>query len=73
MGPNITPVEIALFFESFDVMKAGDIAILSGSIPPSLGSDFYNRIIAKCESLGVEFIIDTTGASLLDTLARKPF
>ncbi|MBC2195064.1 1-phosphofructokinase [Listeria booriae] len=73
MGPNITPAEIARFFESFDVMKAGDIAILSGSIPPSLGSDFYNRIIAKCESMGVEFIIDTTGASLLDTLARKPF
>lgn len=72
-GPTIDLTEVAAFFEEFDRMEKGDIVILSGSIPPSLGSDFYNRIIAKCEAKAIEFMIDTTGPSLLDTLGREPF
>ncbi|MBC6310627.1 1-phosphofructokinase [Listeria sp. FSL L7-1582] len=72
-GPTINSAEVVDFFQQFDAMKKGDIVVLSGSIPPSLGSDFYNRIIAKCEAQDIEFMIDTTGASLLDTLKRGPF
>ncbi|WP_430536352.1 1-phosphofructokinase [Listeria rocourtiae] len=72
-GPTIDFTEVATFFKEFDGMTKGDIVILSGSIPPSLGTDFYNRIIAKCEAQEVEFMIDTTGQSLLDTLEREPF
>ncbi|MBA3927863.1 1-phosphofructokinase [Listeria rustica] len=72
-GPTISSAEVVAFFQQFDAMKKGDIVVLSGSIPPSLGSDFYNRIIAKCEAKEIEFMIDTTGTSLLDTLSRGPF
>ncbi|MBC1458969.1 1-phosphofructokinase [Listeria newyorkensis] len=73
MGPTIDSTEVVAFFKEFDRMQYGDIVILSGSIPPSLGADFYNRIIAKCEAQDVEFVIDTTGPSLLDTLRKEPF
>lgn len=73
IGPIINMAEIASFFEKFDVMKQGDIVVLSGSIPPSIGSDFYDQIIAKCEAMDVAFAIDTTGDSLLNTLRRGPF
>ncbi|KGL42515.1 1-phosphofructokinase [Listeria newyorkensis] len=73
MGPTIDSTEVVAFFKEFDRMQHGDIVILSGSIPPSLGADFYNRIIAKCEAQDVEFVIDTTGPSLLDTLRKEPF
>ncbi|AQY51934.1 fructose-1-phosphate kinase [Listeria weihenstephanensis FSL R9-0317] len=73
LGPSIDSKETLQFLENFESMKARDIVILSGSIPPSLGNDFYNQIIEKCEAGGIDFMIDTTGQSLLNTLEKKPF
>ncbi|WP_099221986.1 1-phosphofructokinase [Listeria costaricensis] len=72
LGPTISEHEQAVFFEEMQAVKMGDIVILSGSVPPSLGTNFYERIIAHCLEIGADFMIDTTGPELLEALPKKP-
>ncbi|MCM3782766.1 1-phosphofructokinase [Neobacillus mesonae] len=72
LGPGITEDEATALIEKLDQLTQGDILVLSGSIPPSLGGDFYNRLIEACQKAGAEFVIDTTGEALLEALYFKP-
>ncbi|WP_088815563.1 MULTISPECIES: 1-phosphofructokinase [Listeria] len=72
LGPDITEAEVAAFFAQLEKVQANDVVILSGSVPPSLGANFYDRIIQLCLKKGAEFMIDTTGAELLRALSKKP-
>ncbi|NQX45051.1 1-phosphofructokinase [Paenibacillus tritici] len=71
-GPVITESETASLLHKLDALKPGDIVILSGSTPPSLGGDFYSRLITVCKQKGAEFVIDTTGQALQDALPHGP-
>ncbi|EAD6730653.1 1-phosphofructokinase [Listeria monocytogenes] len=72
LGPAISEKEINEFLKVMDKVTANDIVILSGSVPPSLGNDFYNKIIQICKEKKAEFMIDTTGQELLDALPNRP-
>ncbi|MBC1472585.1 1-phosphofructokinase [Listeria seeligeri] len=72
LGPVISEKEINEFLDAMDKVTADDIVILSGSVPPSLGNDFYNRIIQICKEKQAEFMIDTTGQELFNALPNKP-
>lgn len=72
LGPAISEKEINEFLKVMDKVTANDIVILSGSVPPSLGNDFYNKIIQICKEKKAEFMIDTTGQELLDALTNRP-
>ncbi|WP_163652051.1 1-phosphofructokinase [Listeria sp. PSOL-1] len=72
LGPTISEAEIANFFSQLNKIEASDTVILSGSIPPSLGNHFYERIIDLCIRKGAEFMIDTTGDELIHAIAKKP-
>ncbi|WP_239256636.1 1-phosphofructokinase [Listeria ilorinensis] len=72
LGPTISKQEQTVFFEKMQAVKTGDIVILSGSVPPSLGNNFYEQIIAHCLEIGADFMIDTTGSELLEALPKKP-
>lgn len=71
-GPEISEPESASLLQKLDALKQGDVVILSGSTPPSLGGDFYSRLIAVCKQKGAEFVIDTTGQALKDALPLGP-
>ncbi|KAI7257195.1 hypothetical protein KC345_g10842, partial [Hortaea werneckii] len=71
-GPEISEAETELLQHRLDALMPGDIVILSGSTPPSLGGDFYSRLIALCKQKGAEFVIDTTGQALKEALAQGP-
>lgn len=71
-GPVIQEAESAALLNKLEALKEGDILVLSGSIPPSLGSDFYNRLIMTCKQKKAEFVIDTTGDALEQALAYGP-
>lgn len=71
-GPEISQPETASLLHKLDALKQGDVVILSGSTPPSLGGDFYSRLIAVCKQKGAEFVIDTTGQALKDALPLGP-
>lgn len=71
-GPDITADEAEALVSKLRNLQAGDIVIMSGSIPPSLGGDFYNRLIGVCKQQGAQFVIDTTGQALQQALEHNP-
>ena len=71
-GPNITDQEITAFKDRLNDLKKGDIVVMSGSLTPSLPTDFYQSLLPTIKEAGAEFVVDTTGQALLDTLAYKP-
>ena len=42
MGPDITGKNVELLFEQLNELKAGDVLVLSGSIPSSIRSSIYS-------------------------------
>ncbi|MGQ8871525.1 1-phosphofructokinase [Paenibacillus sp. TSA_86.1] len=72
LGPAIRAEEAEQLLNKLSSLKKGDIVILSGSVPPSLGSDFYNRLIQVCKQTEAEFVIDTTGPALMEALVHQP-
>lgn len=71
-GPQITDQEIAAFKNRLSDLKHGDIVVMSGSLTPSLPEDFYQQLLPTIKEAGAEFVVDTTGQALLDTLEYKP-
>lgn len=71
-GPNITKDELGQFMTNLDKLKAGDIVVAAGSIPPSLGEGFYKDVVKICSDHKAEFVVDTTGQALLDILPFHP-
>lgn len=71
-GPELTKEEIAAFTAQFDKLTADDVVIFAGSLVPSLSDDFYFDLIKVIHQKGAQFVIDTTGESLLKTLPENP-
>lgn len=71
-GPDITDQEVAAFKSRLDDLEAGDIVVLSGSLAPSLPTDFYESLLPLIREKGAEFVVDTTGEALLRTLKFNP-
>ncbi|MCT1401794.1 1-phosphofructokinase [Paenibacillus sp. p3-SID867] len=72
LGPVIREEETKELLHKLSQLQAGDIVVLSGSVPPSLGPDFYGLLIETCRKCGAEFVMDTTGEALMKALAWKP-
>ncbi|MGG1617937.1 1-phosphofructokinase [Paenibacillus sp. NRS-1782] len=72
LGPAIREQEADALVQKLSGLQKNDIVVLSGSIPPSLGGDFYDRLISVCQQTGAEFVIDTTGEALMKALVHKP-
>lgn len=68
----MTKEEIAAFTAQFDKLTADDVVIFAGSLVPSLSDDFYFDLIKVIRQKGAQFVIDTTGESLLKTLPENP-
>lgn len=68
-GPVISKEEVEMFFDSLGEVKKDDIIVISGSLPYSLDSDFYKKVIEKT---GAKFTIDIADKRLIDYLAYKP-
>lgn len=72
-GPAINESEINALLEKLDGIKAGDFLVLAGSIPNTLPSDIYERILKRLSDKGVNFVVDATGDLLLKVLKYEPF
>lgn len=71
-GPEITAAAQKAFKAKFKQLKPGDIVVMSGSLPPALPESFYRDLIPLIQAHQAEFVIDTTGQALLDTLSAHP-
>lgn len=72
-GPKITEEEIEEFLNYLDQLQEDDFVIISGSIPKSLGDDFYRVIVNLLEMNNVRFALDTSGKKLFKLSSYKPF
>ena len=72
-GPAIPAGALEELFQKLDRLAAGDVLVLAGSIPASLPSDIYQRILERLAPKGVLCAVDATGELLVKVLPYKPF
>ena len=72
-GPAIDEEALGSLFEKMEKIQEGDVLVLAGSLPASVPSDTYERLLKAAEKKGVLTIVDAEGDSLLKTLSCRPF
>ena len=72
-GPDISSDALEELYKKLDTLTVGDILVLAGSIPKTMPTDVYERIMERLQEKDVKFIVDTTGESLLKVLKYNPF
>ncbi len=72
-GPDISNVEFDLLLQKTDVITDGDIIVLAGSIPNTLSSNAYEKILKRLEGKDIRIVVDAAKNLLVDSLKYKPF
>ena len=54
-------------------LNAGDIVVLSGSLPKGSPKDTYSTWISACKKAGAKIILDADGELLLNSLKASPY
>ena len=72
-GPKIDEDAIAALFAKLNTLSEGDTLVLAGSIPATLPSDIYEKILAQLQGRGIRFVVDATGKLLMNVLKYNPF
>ena len=72
-GPQISEEALEKLFAQLDRLKKGDVLALAGSIPSSMPSDTYERIMARIENRGIDIVVDATKELLKKVLKYHPF
>ncbi|MCA5011602.1 MULTISPECIES: 1-phosphofructokinase [unclassified Enterococcus] len=72
LGPTISNEEMLELKQILGNVQSGDIVVLSGSTPASLRQGFYEELVQIIKEKEADFIIDTTGADLLNALPQAP-
>ena len=72
-GPAVPPEAVEALLCKLDGLQAGDTLVLAGSIPGTLPSNIYSRMMERLGSRGVDFVVDAQGELLRRVLSYKPF
>lgn len=72
-GPHIDNEALEALFVKLDKLSDGDTLVLAGSIPSSLPSDIYERIMQRLSDRKIRTVVDATKDLLLNVLKYKPF
>lgn len=72
-GPKIDNNAINALYKKLDEIKDGDTLVLAGSIPNTLPSDIYEKILARVSDKKIKTVVDATKDLLLNVLKYKPF
>lgn len=72
-GPHIDNEALEALFVKLDKLSDGDTLVLAGSIPSSLPSDIYERIMQRLSDRKIRTVVDATNDLLLNVLKYKPF
>jgi 6-phosphofructokinase 2 len=64
-GPQLTDAEQTECLETLSAAAgSADFVVASGSLPPGVRADFYQRVADICRERGAPLILDTSGAGL---------
>ena len=72
-GPKIGKEKVEQLMEQLDELKEGDVLFLSGSIPASMPSDAYQKIMERLKDKAVRIVVDATQDLLMKVLPYRPF
>lgn len=72
-GPKISQKAIDMLFEKLKGLNQSDILVLAGSIPNTLPSDIYEKIMAELSEKNIQIVVDATKDLLVNVLKYKPF
>lgn len=71
-GPSITESEQSALKAQLQRLSSNDLVILSGNVPSSLPADFYQQLIEMIVQQKAQFVLDTNGQALKDSLKYRP-
>ncbi|MDC8982426.1 1-phosphofructokinase family hexose kinase [Mycobacterium marinum] len=64
-GPVLAPEEQAQCLQELGfAARSAQFVVASGSLPPGVPADFYQRVAEACRGLGARLILDTSGGGL---------
>lgn len=73
-GPIVSASEVDALLTAVDEdLRAGDLLILTGSLPRGIDSDFYTSLISLGRTRGAHTIVDADGAALHAAVAAEPW
>ena len=72
-GPAISENDIQALLGKLKGLKQGDTLVFAGSIPHTVPSDIYEKIMELLSGTGVRFVVDATRDLLLNSLKYRPF
>lgn len=72
-GPEISEEKVEQLMEQLDELREGDVLFLSGSIPASMPSDAYQKIMERLKDKAVQIVVDATQDLLMNVLPYHPF
>lgn len=72
-GPEISSAAVAELFGKIEALKAGDVLVISGTVPESLPKDIYEQIMKRTRGRGIMTVVDATGELMLNVLKYEPF
>jgi tagatose 6-phosphate kinase len=73
-GPTITPTECENFIKHYRQLLSDCMVVTaSGSLPKGAPSDFYQKLIIEAKTQNVPFILDTSGAALVNGIGGLPY
>lgn len=72
-GPEIDEEAISALFSKLGALTDGDTLVLAGSIPGSLPSDIYEKILQHLAGKELRIIVDASGDLLKHVLRYRPF
>lgn len=72
-GPHISGDALDELLSKLDRLDDGDTLVLAGSIPSSLPTNVYERILERLSDRDIRTVVDATGQLLLKVLKYRPF
>lgn len=72
-GPAILDSHLKALYSQIDTLQSGDILVLAGSIPSTVPSDIYKRIMADFKERDIHVVVDATKDLLMNVLECGPF
>lgn len=72
-GPVIDEGSLNELFTKLDTLQSGDTIVLAGSIPDSMPSDIYEKILGRLDGKNIKAVVDATKDLLLNVLKYEPF
>ncbi len=73
MGPDVEAADVEALFVKLDALTAGDMLVISGSVPTVLPQDMYEQIMSRLAGRGIDIVVDATRDLLVNVLPLRPF